>query len=86
MPDTIEISTKLIALITAIIALLTAIIAFRWRTNGSPQIVQKDKTKSIDAGIWEMFRFFAGFVALGFLFMVTLVGFKWFIKLFESIK
>jgi hypothetical protein len=87
MPETIEISTKLIALITAIIAFISTIIAFRKKKNdGSDNTSPTKMKKGIDADVWEMFRFFAGFIAFGFLLLGTLIGFKWLLLVFASIK
>lgn len=86
MPDTIEISTKLIALITAVIALVSALIALRRKNDSTQNTLIKDKTKNLDATVWEMFRFFAAFIALGFLFFGAIIGFRWMILVFSSIK
>lgn len=84
MPEKIEVSTKFIALITAIITLVAAILAFkRNKRNIEPQ---EKIYKGIDSAAWEIVKFFAAFMALGFLFLLFIIGMKWGIVTFSSIK
>ena len=84
MPEKIEVSTKLIALITAVITLIAALIAFRKNKNNIEP--QEKVYKGVDSAVWEMVRFFAGFMALMLLFLLFAIGIKWGITIFSSIK
>jgi uncharacterized membrane protein YphA (DoxX/SURF4 family) len=84
MPGTIEVSTKLIALITAVITLIAALIAFR---KNKTNVQQQEKVyKGADSAVWEMVRFFAGFLTLMLLFLLFMIGMRWGITVFSSIK
>jgi len=86
MPETIEISTKMIALLTAIIAFISAIVAFRKNREKAQSTLDAAKKRSAASPIWdaiEIFLFIGVFMFAPFLLMILM---KWLISVYNSIK